>query len=70
MIRFEVDHHRCLRSLGIDCRNCVRNCVMKILGIKHNQVSILKPEDCILCLNCVGACMVDLSVIKTSSETI
>ena len=68
MIQFTVDHDRCLRSQNIDCRNCVKNCVMKILGIKDNQVAMLKAENCILCHNCVGSCMVDLSVIEVLDQ--
>ena len=64
MIHFEVDYERCLRSKGIDCKNCVKNCVMKILGIKDNKVIMGNNEKCILCHNCIGACMVDTSVIK------
>ncbi len=68
MINFEVDFEKCLRSKGVDCRNCVKNCVMKILGIKDNKVVIGNAEKCILCHNCIGACMVDTSVIKVWEE--
>ena len=68
MIKFEADHDKCLRSKEIDCRNCIKSCVMKILGIKDNKVTMGKPENCILCHNCVGACMVDVSVIKVWDE--
>jgi len=68
MINFEVDFEKCLRSKGVDCRNCVKNCVMKILGIKDNKVVIGNPEKCVLCHNCIGACMVDTSVIKVWEE--
>ncbi len=68
MIKFEVDLEKCLRSKGIDCRNCVRNCVMRILGIKNNKVVMGNPANCIMCHNCIGACMVDLSVIKVWEE--
>jgi len=64
MIHFEVDHQKCLRASVVDCKNCVLNCVMKILGISQNKVVMQKSEDCILCLNCQGACMVDTSLIK------
>jgi len=61
MIHFELDFEKCLRSQGVDCRNCVLNCVMKILGIKANRVTLAKPEECAFCLNCQGACLVDVS---------
>ena len=68
MIRFEVDHDRCLRAQGINCSNCVKNCVMKTLGIKDNKVIMINPEVCINCHNCIGACMVDVNVIKVWEE--
>ena len=64
MIHFELDFKECRRSKGIDCRNCVLNCVMNILGIKDNRVTFAKPEECIFCCNCQGACFEDISVIK------
>ena len=68
MIKFWVDYDKCRRSEKIDCRNCVEQCLMKILGIKDNRVVMVKPEDCILCLNCQGGCMEDTSVIKVWEE--
>ena len=55
MIRFEHDFEKCRRSEGINCRNCVDNCMMNILGIKDNRVTLAKPEECIFCCNCQGA---------------
>jgi|APSaa5957512622_1039677.scaffolds.fasta_scaffold149227_1 NAD-dependent dihydropyrimidine dehydrogenase PreA subunit len=68
MIKFEVDHDRCLRAEEIKCNNCVKNCVMKVLGIKDNKIVMIKPELCINCHNCIGACMVDIEVIKVWEE--
>ncbi len=64
MIHFEVDHERCLRSQGINCRMCVDFCVMRIMGIKENRVTVSKPEECIFCTTCQGNCYVDENVIK------
>jgi len=64
MIHFELDFEKCRRSKGINCRNCVDLCVMHILGIKDNKVTLAKPEMCIFCLDCQGACMVDATTIK------
>lgn len=67
-IHFQHDSKKCLLSKGIDCNNCVQNCLMKILAIKEKRVVLTKPEECILCHNCQGACLVDLSVIKVWEE--
>ncbi len=64
MIQWELDFERCLRSKGIDCRNCVWSCPTNVLGIKANKVTFGKEEDCILCTSCVGNCLVDDSVVK------
>jgi hypothetical protein len=41
---------------------------MKILGIKNNRVVMFRSEECIFCLNCQGACMVDISVITVKDD--
>ncbi len=67
MLHFEVNHERCLRSQGIDCRNCVWACPMNVLGIKTNRVTMnpdLLQKDCIFCTSCLGACLIDHNVIK------
>ncbi len=67
MLHFEINHQRCLRSKGVDCRNCVDMCMMHILGIKNNMVTIsakVLEEHCIFCGTCQGSCMVDENVIK------
>ncbi len=72
MLHFKFDYERCLRSkgttvMGKDCRNCVDGCVMNILGIKDNRVTVkpdLLQKECIFCLTCQGGCLVDENVIK------
>ncbi len=67
MIHFELDYERCLRSQGINCRNCVWSCPMNILGIKENRVTVqpdLLQTECIFCTSCQNDCLVDGTVIK------
>jgi len=64
LLHFKYNYDKCVRSKGNDCRNCVSNCLMKILSIKQNKVEITNIDECIFCLNCQGACIVDGSVIQ------
>ena len=69
MIRMEVNQE-CLRHQGKDCKICVLNCPVNVLGIRQDRIGPLKKhgEECILCFTCKGARPVNLDVIKIWEE--
>lgn len=64
MLHYKYDYERCVRSQGVDCRRCVPNCVMKILAVKDDRIVMTNIDECVFCLNCQGACVVDEKVIQ------
>jgi NAD-dependent dihydropyrimidine dehydrogenase PreA subunit len=69
MIKMEVDK-KCLRYEGKDCKICVSNCPVNVLGVRGNKIVPLKrhAKECILCFVCKGACPVNLDVINIWEE--
>lgn len=69
MIKMEVNQE-CLRNKGENCRTCVLNCPIHVLGVRGNRIVPLKShaEECILCFTCKGACPVNLDVIRLWEE--
>lgn len=69
MIRMVVSHE-CLRSGGKDCKVCVLNCPIHVIGVRKNRIVPLKnhADECILCFTCKGACPVNLDVIRLWEE--
>ena len=67
MIQFQIDYERCL---GPTCRKCVTHCPIKVLGVKEKKIVAARPEACILCHTCKGACPVHLSVIEMEEKEV
>jgi dihydroorotate dehydrogenase subfamily 1 len=63
MIRITIDDKSCLLSHDKRCRNCVTVCPGHVLGIREEKIVVLRPEDCINCHCCKGACPGGLDVI-------
>ena len=69
MIRMEVGKN-CMRYDGKDCKICVLNCPLNLIGVRENMIVPLKKhsKECILCYTCKGACPVNLDVINIWEE--
>ncbi len=64
MINIAVNEQKCLLSENVDCKKCVEICPMHVLGIRDGRIKPLRPEDCIACHCCKGACPAGLEVIE------
>jgi dihydroorotate dehydrogenase/NAD-dependent dihydropyrimidine dehydrogenase PreA subunit len=64
MTDISIDHDRCVRKMGIACKNCLLVCPTGALGVRDDLLMPVRPEACIACHCCKGSCPGGLDTIE------
>jgi NAD-dependent dihydropyrimidine dehydrogenase PreA subunit len=53
MVKIDLNQDNCE---GLDCGECIDTCPLEIFQFEDDKVTIVHPDECIICEACVDVC--------------